>query len=131
MNKRLIYCLTLLFLISCENKNEAIVKDIDTLIEDEKFSLAQDKIKSKLEGKRTSDEVLSNKKPINPRIIEVSNDRNRVVWTEDKQITFRDLANPLSKSLTFPDVHLIFLIRMYLVKIDRLCRLTVRVYTIL
>nr|MBP6741134.1 hypothetical protein [Leptospiraceae bacterium] len=104
MSKRLIYCLTLLFLISCENKNEAIVKDIDTLIEDEKFSLAQDKIKSKLEGKRTSDEVLSNKKPINPRIIEVSNDRNRVVWTEDKQITFRDLANPLSKSLTFPDV---------------------------
>jgi hypothetical protein len=104
MSKRLILIISLCFLISCENKNETIVKDIDTLIEDEKFSLAQDKIKNKLEGKRTSDEILSNKKPINQRIIEVSNDRNRVVWTEDKQITFRDLANPLSKSLTFPDI---------------------------
>ncbi|HMX32303.1 MAG TPA: hypothetical protein PKC66_08700, partial [Leptospiraceae bacterium] len=94
----------LAILLNCDGKNESAVKDIDTLIEDEKFSQAQDKIKNKLETKRASDEILSQKKPINPRIIEMSNDRNRIVWTEDKQITFRDLANPLSKSLTFPDV---------------------------
>lgn len=104
MKKQLFVYLTLFLFIYCEDKNEAIVKDIDTLIEDEKFSLAHEKIRTKLEAKRASDEILSNKRPQNPRILEVSNDRNRVVWTEDKQITFRDLANPLIKSLTFPDV---------------------------
>lgn len=96
--------LILLMLFYCEGKNDTAVKDIDTLIEDEKFSQAQDKIKNQLQTKRASDEILSSKKPANPRIIEMSNDRNRIVWTEDKQITFRDLANPLSKSLTFPDI---------------------------
>ncbi len=104
MKKFLILTLILFFIISCEDKNEAIVKDIDTLIEDEKFSLAHDKIRVKLEAKRASDEILSNKRPQNPRMLEVSNDRNRVVWTDDKQITFRDLANPLIKSLTFPEI---------------------------
>jgi hypothetical protein len=58
MNKQLIVFILLLSVLSCDNKNETIVKDIDTLIEDEKFSLAQDKIKTKLESKRSSDEMI-------------------------------------------------------------------------
>ena len=53
MKKFLILTLILFLIISCEDKNEAIVKDIDTLIEDEKFSLAHDKIRVKLEAKQT------------------------------------------------------------------------------
>lgn len=102
--KILLLSFLIAFLFYCEDKNEALVKDIDTLIVDEKYSLAQDKIKNKLETKRSADEVLSNKKLQNPRLLEMSNDRNRIVWTEDKQITFRDLANPLTKTLTFPDI---------------------------
>ncbi|MCE9500092.1 MAG: hypothetical protein K8R21_06295, partial [Leptospira sp.] len=55
-------------------------------------------IKKKLEGQRQSDEVISGNKPQTPRILEMSGDRNRIVWTEDKKLIFRDLANPLVKT---------------------------------
>ena len=94
--------LTISILLFC--KKEDTIQDIDQLIEKEKFNSAQDKIKSILENKKSNDEILSYKKNLKPRILEVSNDRNRIVWLDDKQIQFRDLANPQVKSLSFPDL---------------------------
>ncbi|MBE7412784.1 MAG: hypothetical protein HS129_12125 [Leptospiraceae bacterium] len=82
----------------CQNKYEALKSDVDVLIENEKFDSAKEKIKIKLEGLKSTDEIISSNKPKLPRILEMSNDRNRIVWTEDKKIIFRDLANPVVKS---------------------------------
>ncbi|MCC6275999.1 MAG: hypothetical protein IT569_09095, partial [Leptospiraceae bacterium] len=71
---------------------------MDVLIESEKFDSAREKIRAKLEGLKSTDEIISSSKPLNPRILEMSNDRNRIVWTEDRKVIFRDLANPLVKS---------------------------------
>jgi hypothetical protein len=95
------FFLIVIFLF-CKNENR--VSELDELIEKEKFNTAEDKIQTILETKKKSDEVLSSKKPVKNRILEVSNDRNRIVWLEDKQINFRDFANPMSKNLTFPDL---------------------------
>jgi hypothetical protein len=34
----------------------------------------------------------------------MSQDRNRIVWSEDEKIIFRDIANPLVKTKTFPEI---------------------------
>lgn len=88
----------ILFILQCQNKYEALKSDVDVLIESEKFDSAREKIRAKLEGLKSTDEIISSSKPLNPRILEMSNDRNRIVWTEDRKVIFRDLANPLVKS---------------------------------
>lgn len=84
--------------MNCKNKNLVLLEEIQSLIEQEKFETALLKAKEKLESQKISDEILSTNKPKNSRILELSNDRNRVVWTEDSKIIFRDLANPMIKT---------------------------------
>jgi hypothetical protein len=96
--------LLFLFLIffNCTKEVEDPLKEIDQLIENEKFDIAKERIKWKLSSVRENDIVLSEKSGSQKRIVRVSNDRNRIVWIQDKNIVFRDLANPLVKSLVFP-----------------------------
>ena len=91
----------LLFFISCKDNKEDEVVVIDKLIETEKFELAHTKIKNKLSTKRSEDEILSLKSTKDSHILELSNDRNRIVYTENKTVIFRDLANPLVKLKSF------------------------------
>jgi hypothetical protein len=85
----------------CNEKKDDEIELINGLIEDEKFETANTKIKEKLSTKKKEDEVLSDKKTKEHHILELSNDRNRVVFTEEKSVIFRDLANPLVKQVTF------------------------------
>jgi hypothetical protein len=97
-------CLSLLVLLFVNCKKEEVdpFADIDKLVEDEKFEIAKEKIQKKLSTARKKDEILSAKRTSQKRVLELSNDRNRVVWLEDRSIIFRDLANPLIKSMVFP-----------------------------
>jgi hypothetical protein len=90
-----------LFLFSCYKEKEEGLDSINKLIEDEKFDIAKDQLKIRLSSKRPGDEIVSKRQTIEKRILEFSNDRNRVVWTEDKTVIFRDLANPLVKTMVF------------------------------
>jgi hypothetical protein len=98
----LYFCLFLLLLAtSCKDQKEDEVAVIDKLLETEKFELAHTKLKNKLSTKRLEDEILSLRSTKESHILELSNDRNRIVYTEEKTIIFRDLANPLMKQLSF------------------------------
>ena len=98
------YKIFLLIFILFFCKKEDKISEIEETLENQKFNTAEKKIETIIESKRNTDEVLSIRKNVKNRILEVSNDRNKVVWLDDKQITYKDLANPLTKSLTFPDL---------------------------
>lgn len=49
-------------------------------------------MKEKLQFPKDRDELLSAEAPESTRIIEFSNDRLKLVWTEDQKIFFQDLA---------------------------------------
>lgn len=92
-----IYILMILILgLQCRKQTE--VEKIDVLLSSEKFSKAEETARSRLSTKHSNDEYLS-KEPAKDRVVQFSNDRNRVVWTEGRQLQFRDLANPLSKTI--------------------------------
>lgn len=99
---KLFFIILFFILFGCEKEVEDPLKDIDYLIENEKYEIAKEKVKSKLSSKRPNDTLLSEKTGGHKRIVDLSNDRNRIVWVQDKNIVFRDLANPLVKSLVFP-----------------------------
>lgn len=95
--------LIIVALLSCQQeKDKDIQKSLDRLIESEKYDIAKEKIRKNFEKPRKTDEILSFNKPIVQRQLELSSDRNRVVWSEDKKIIFRDLANPSVKVKKFP-----------------------------
>ncbi|MCB1141337.1 MAG: hypothetical protein H7A24_14425 [Leptospiraceae bacterium] len=101
---KLLFLIFLVFFSSCSEETEEGLESIDRLIEDEKYDIAKDRLKEKLSSRRKQDEVISRKRPVEPRFLELSNDRNRIVWTEEKTIIFRDLANPLVKTVVFSQV---------------------------
>lgn len=97
MKKKYILMIILsLWTAQCRKQSE--VEKIDVLLSSEKFSKAEETARSRLSTRHSNDEYLS-KEPAKDRSVQFSNDRNRVVWTEGKQLQFRDLANPLSKTI--------------------------------
>ncbi|MCB1192715.1 MAG: hypothetical protein H7A23_06810 [Leptospiraceae bacterium] len=103
VNKVFLLLFVGLFVLGCEEDSQAKNDDIDNLIESEKFEIAKEKIQKRFETPRKTDEILSFNSPLQKRQLELSNDRNRIVWTEDKKVIFRDLANPTVKVREFPD----------------------------
>ncbi|MDX1960106.1 MAG: hypothetical protein SFU98_16175 [Leptospiraceae bacterium] len=90
-----------LTLVNCK-KEENSIDELNRLLKEEKLEAAKNKLKTKLAKKHETDEILSNATPKLKRELSMSNDRNRIVWTEDNNVYFRDLANPLTKKLVFP-----------------------------
>ncbi|TGM08927.1 hypothetical protein EHQ76_02975 [Leptospira barantonii] len=76
----------------CKSSHETFIEEIQELVEQEKYEKASEKLKEKLQSPKDRDDVLSTEAPDSPRIIEFSNDRLKLVWTEDQKIFFQDLA---------------------------------------
>lgn len=101
-------CIFLLFLgffllFHCRSEHETFVEKINQLIHLEKYEKAKDLLKAKLESKRESDEVISRQAPRRERVMRFSEDRNKIVWSEDNIIIYRDIANPYVKTKTLPE----------------------------
>jgi hypothetical protein len=100
------FCLTILilfFLNYCRSEHESFLEDVNQLLAVHKYEKALTLIQSKLESKRDSDEVISRTKPNRERVLRMSEDRNRIVWSEDEKIIFRDIPNPLVKTITLKE----------------------------
>jgi hypothetical protein len=97
-SKTLFVLFLAIFFSACRTEHEAFVEKVNKLIESHKYEQALDLLQSRLESKRESDEVISRTKPRRERTIRMSQDRNRIVWSEDKNIIFRDVANPMVKT---------------------------------
>jgi len=91
--------LIFLFLFSCRTEHENLISEIDELISKEKYEKALTLLRERLSATRSSAEILSKSKPNQPRLVQLSEDRTRIVWTENKTIFFRDLINDKSESL--------------------------------
>ncbi|AAN47315.2 hypothetical protein RBB68_00530 [Leptospira interrogans] len=76
----------------CKSSHETFIEEIQELVEQEKYEKASEKLKEKLQFPKDRDELLSAEAPESTRIIEFSNDRLKLVWTEDQKIFFQDLA---------------------------------------
>lgn len=96
--KNLSIIILVILLSACRTEHEAFIEKVNKLIESHKYEQALDLLQSRLESKRESDEVISRTKPRRERTIRTSQDRNRVVWSEDKNVIFRDVANPMVKT---------------------------------
>lgn len=95
------FLLTLSLLSYCSEKKEDDISQMNRMIEDEKYDTVNLRIKDKLSTKKNDEELISSKSTREKHLLELSNDRNRIVYTQDKTIYFRDLANPLTKQLSF------------------------------
>ncbi|EMN72523.1 hypothetical protein LEP1GSC100_2161 [Leptospira interrogans serovar Bataviae str. UI 08561] len=73
----------------CKSSHETFIEEIQELVEQEKYEKASEKLKEKLQFPKDRDELLSAEAPESTRIIEFSNDRLKLVWTEDQKIFFR------------------------------------------
>lgn len=104
MKNYLIFLITFLIFNSCSEKKEDDSVLIFRMLEDEKYDTANQRIKEKFSTKKNDDELLSPRNSKERHLVEISNDRNRVVYTQDKTIFFRDLANPLTKQFSFAQV---------------------------
>lgn len=82
----------------CRSEHETFVGRVEELIQARKYDQALDLIQTRLESKRESDEVISRTKPRRERYLRMSQDRNRIVWSEDDRLIFRDIANPMVKT---------------------------------
>ncbi|MEM7181670.1 MAG: hypothetical protein AAF518_12200 [Spirochaetota bacterium] len=98
----LLFIFCLLSFFQCKSKHQIFIEEIKLLIEKEKFGIVIEKLQGKLKSQRPNDEILSFSKPKTERIMSFSNDRNRLIWVEDKKLIYRDLANPLVKTKELP-----------------------------
>lgn len=87
----------------CQSDHENFVEKINKLAQLEKYDKARDLLREKLESKRISDEVISRLPPRRERILRMSQDRNRIVWSEDAKLIYRDIANPIVKTKNLPE----------------------------
>jgi len=94
-----IFLFLILLFFSCKTEHENLISEIDELIGKEKYEKALSLLKERLSMNRNSAESLSKSKPNQPRLLQLSEDRTRVVWTENKTIFFRDLINDKSESM--------------------------------
>ncbi|TGM02218.1 hypothetical protein [Leptospira jelokensis] len=91
--------LTLFTLSHCQSKHESLVSEIEDLIAKEKFEKALVLLQDRLSSNRSSAEILSKNKPNQPRLFAVSEDRTKIVWTENKTLFFKDLVNDNRNSI--------------------------------
>lgn len=96
----------------CKSSHETFVEEIQELVEQEKYEKASEKLKEKLQSPREKDEFLSTEVPDSARIIEFSNDRLKLVWTEDQKIFFRILL----RGIITPEVWIRFLPTFHFLK---------------
>ncbi|MBM9499286.1 hypothetical protein JWG44_03360 [Leptospira sp. 201903071] len=83
---------TVSFFNLCKSSHETFIEEIQELVEQEKYEKAADKLKDKLQSPKDRDEILSSEAPDSARVIEFSNDRLKLVWTEDQKIFYQDLS---------------------------------------
>jgi len=76
------------------------LEEVNQYLEVQKFEKALTIIQNKLESKRDSDEVISRTSPKRERVLRMSEDRNRIVWSEDEKLIYRDIPNPMVKTKT-------------------------------
>lgn len=96
-----IFIISLSLLISqCRSKHETFLEEVNQYLEVQKFEKALTIIQNKLESKRDSDEVISRTSPKRERVLRMSEDRNRIVWSEDEKLIYRDIPNPMVKTKT-------------------------------
>jgi len=99
--KHYIFIISLSLLISqCRSKHETFLEEVNQYLEVQKFEKALTIIQNKLESKRDSDEVISRTSPKRERVLRMSEDRNRIVWSEDEKLIYRDIPNPMVKTKT-------------------------------
>ncbi|EMY12763.1 hypothetical protein LEP1GSC043_1195 [Leptospira weilii str. Ecochallenge] len=89
----------------CKSSHETFVEEIQDLVEQEKYEKASEKLKEKLQSPKERDEFLSKEVPDSARVIEFSNDRLKLVWTEDQKIFFKTLR----RGKIIPEVWIRFL----------------------
>ncbi|MDZ4724992.1 MAG: hypothetical protein SH817_02460 [Leptospira sp.] len=89
----------LIFLTNCKTEHENLVSEIEDLISREKYEKALILISERLSATRSTAEILSKSKPNQPRLLQLSEDRRRVVWTENKTIYFRDLITDKAENI--------------------------------
>lgn len=88
-----------LFLFSCQSKHESLVSEIEDLISKEKYEKAMVLLQDRLSANRPTSEILSKNKPNQPRLFALSEDRTKIVWTENKTLFFKDLVNDNRNSI--------------------------------
>lgn len=97
-----IFVLLLFSFFQCKTSYESLLEEIQQLIQKEDFETAKKKLERRLSRPRNSDEILSEANPSKGRLLEVSQNRNRVIWVEKKTLHFRDFANPNSAEHEIP-----------------------------
>ncbi len=100
----LIIGILFLFLsVNCQSETESFLNRVDELIKLEKYSKARDLLQDRLSSTRDTAEVISRNSPRRERILRMSEDRNRILWTEDNRLIFRDILNPIIKTRALPE----------------------------
>ena len=82
---RKIYILLLISFYSCSSGIAEAIEEVNDLIEKEKYQIASERILKEMKKKRPGDRVLSDESV--PRILRISADSKKIVWTE-KDIIF-------------------------------------------
>ncbi|TGM29742.1 hypothetical protein EHQ71_13385 [Leptospira levettii] len=99
MKFHFILILTLLNFSYCQSKHESLVSEIEDLISKEKYEKALVLLQDRLSANRSNAEILSKNKPNQPRLFALSEDRTKIVWTENKTLYYRDLVNDNRNSI--------------------------------
>ncbi|XDD42620.1 hypothetical protein AB3N58_15220 [Leptospira sp. WS60.C2] len=94
-----ILLVSLLTFSQCQSKHESLVSEIEDLIAKEKYEKALVLLQDRLSSNRTNAEILSKNKPNQPRLFALSEDRTKIVWTENKTLYFKDLVNDNRNSI--------------------------------
>ena len=84
---------------NCQTKHESLVSEIEDLISKEKYEKALVLLQDRLSAIRSNAEILSKNKPNQPRLFALSEDRTKIVWTENKTLYFKDLVNDNRNSI--------------------------------
>lgn len=84
------------FILFCQSKHDSLVIEIEDLISKEKYEKALVLLQDRLSSNKPTAEVLSKNRPNQPRLLVPSDDRTKVIWTENKTLFYRDLINDKS-----------------------------------
>lgn len=76
----------------CQSQHESLIEEIEDLIQKEKYEKALALLYDRLSANRPNAEILSKNKPNLPRLLVVSEDRTKVVWTENKTLFAKDIV---------------------------------------
>ncbi|MDF3820701.1 hypothetical protein P3G55_12360 [Leptospira sp. 96542] len=82
-----------IFFVSCQSRHESLVSEIEELIQKEKYEKALSLLQDRLASNKPTAEVLSKNRPNQPRLFSLSEDRTKIIWTENKTLFSKDLVN--------------------------------------